>query len=122
MEMLPGATLRTRWRKLPRDAKRDLVKEVAKYQAQLFRHQFPAIGNIFGNPGTQLITEKSPHSTVAVDTKQAQEENQELLPALSQLVSMIFFWGDHITQDVPRGPFTNPEDWIRARLTLVLTD
>ncbi|KFY92572.1 hypothetical protein V498_04857 [Pseudogymnoascus sp. VKM F-4517 (FW-2822)] len=122
MEMLPGATLRTRWRGLSRDAKRDLVKQVAKYQAQLFCHQFPAIGNIFVNPETQLMTKGSPHSTVAADTKQVQGESQQLLPALAQLVSMIFFWGDHITQDVPRGPFTNAEDWIRARLTLVLTD
>lgn len=114
MEMLPGATLRTRWRRLSRDAKRDLVKQVAKYQ-------FPAIGNIFVNPETQLMIKGSPHSTVAADTKQVREENQQLLPALGQLVSMIF-WGDHITQDVPRGPFTNSEDWIRARLTLVLTN
>ncbi|KFY16929.1 hypothetical protein V492_01008 [Pseudogymnoascus sp. VKM F-4246] len=120
MEMLPGATLRTRWRKLSRDAKRDLVEQIAKYQAQLFCQQFPAIGNIFVNPGTQLMTKDSPHSTVAADTKQVQEENQQLLPTLGQLVSMI--WGDYITQDVPRGPFTNAEDWIRARLTLVLTE
>jgi aminoglycoside phosphotransferase len=122
MEMLPGGTLRTRWRKLSEDAKRDLVKQVAKYQAQLFRYKFPAIGNMFVNPGAQLMSKESPHSTVAADTKQAQGESQQLLPALGQLVSMIFFWGDHITQDVPRGPFINTEDWIRARLTLVLTD
>jgi aminoglycoside phosphotransferase (APT) family kinase protein len=31
MEMLPGATLERKWRKLSKDAKRDLVKQVAKY-------------------------------------------------------------------------------------------
>jgi aminoglycoside phosphotransferase (APT) family kinase protein len=122
MEMLPGGTLRTRWRKLSEDAKRDLVKQFAKYQAQLFRHKFPAIGNIFLNSEAQLMSKETPHITVAADSKQEQEESQRLLPALGQLVSMIFFWGDHITQDVPRGPFTNTADWIRARLTLVLTD
>ncbi|KFY19916.1 hypothetical protein V491_04121 [Pseudogymnoascus sp. VKM F-3775] len=64
----------------------------------------------------------SPHSTVSGDTKQVREERQQVLPALGQLVSLVFFWGDHITQDVSRGPFTNAEDWIRACLTLVLSD
>jgi Ser/Thr protein kinase RdoA (MazF antagonist) len=35
---------------------------------------------------------------------------------------LIFFWGDHITQDISRGLFTKSEDWLRARLTLVLAD
>jgi hypothetical protein len=83
--------------------KKDLVKQVAKYQAQLFRHQFPSIGNISVNPGARLMSQESPHSPVAADTKQAQEGSQQLLPAMGQLVSMIFFWGDHITQNVPRG-------------------
>ncbi|TVY36427.1 Altered inheritance of mitochondria protein, mitochondrial [Lachnellula subtilissima] len=124
MEMLPGVTLRTRWRKLSRDAKRDLVKEVAKYEAQLFRYKFPVIGNMFLKPGAQLTSYDSAYIAVLADTQPAQEENQQLpvLPVLGQLVSMVFFWGHHITQDVPRGPFTNSEDWIRARLTLVLTD
>jgi len=124
MEMLPGVTLRTRWRKLSKDAKRDLVKEVAKYEAQLSRYKFPVIGNIFLKPGAQLTSNDSPYIPVLADTKPAQEENQQIpvLPALGPLVSMIFFWGHHITQDVPRGPFTDSEDWIRARLTLILMD
>jgi hypothetical protein len=122
MEMLPGTTLRRRWRKLSKDAKRDLVKQLAKYQAQLFHHKFSVIGNIFVKPEAQLAPNDSPPIPVVIDIKQAREESQQLLPVLGQLVSMIFFWGNHITQDVPRGPFTNAEDWIRARLTLVLTD
>ena len=35
---------------------------------------------------------------------------------------MIFFWGDYIIRDVPRGPFTNNKDQVRAHLTLVPTD
>jgi hypothetical protein len=54
-------------------------------------------------------------------SKQAQEENQQLLAVLGQLVSMVF-WGDHITRDEPRGPFTESADWIRAHLTFALTD
>jgi hypothetical protein len=55
-------------------------------------------------------------------SQQAQQESQKSLPVLGQLVSMVFFRGDHITQDVPRGPFTEGADWIRAHLTFVLTD
>jgi Ser/Thr protein kinase RdoA (MazF antagonist) len=35
---------------------------------------------------------------------------------------MAFFWDNHITHDVPRGPFTESANWIRAHLTLVLND
>lgn len=35
---------------------------------------------------------------------------------------MIFFWGDHINQEVSRGPFMNSQDWSRARLALVIND
>lgn len=36
MEMLPGASLRTRWKGLSGDAKRGLVRKVAGFQAELF--------------------------------------------------------------------------------------
>lgn len=122
MEMLPGTTLRARWRKLPETAKRDLVKQVATYQAQLFRYKFSVIGNMFIKQEAQLTSTRSPYIPITIDTEQAQKRIQHTLPALGQLVSLIFFWGDHITQNVPRGPFSNVEDWIHARLAFVLTD
>ncbi|ESZ96404.1 hypothetical protein SBOR_3236 [Sclerotinia borealis F-4128] len=50
------------------------------------------------------------------------QDSQQMSLTLGQIVSMFFFWGDHITQDVPRGPFTNSKDWLCARLTLVIID
>lgn len=117
MEMLPGATLQTNWRTLSADTKQDIVKQVAKYQAQLIHHRFYAIGNLFVSSEARCMLKESIPSSVAADTN-----NQHLLPVLGQMVSMIFFGGDHITQDEPRGPFTKSEDWIRARLTLIITD
>ncbi|KUJ07009.1 kinase-like protein [Mollisia scopiformis] len=117
MELLPGGTLRSKWRKMSGDRKRDLVKQVVKYQAQLFRHRFEAVGNIFFDFEAQ--------STLDIVTSTPpviKEPRENPLPTIGQLVSMIFFWGNHINQNVPRGPFTNSEDWIRARLTLILTD
>ncbi|MCJ1381219.1 hypothetical protein MMC17_004328 [Xylographa soralifera] len=114
MEMLPGETLRTRWRKLSEDAKRDLVKQVAKYQAQLCQNYLPGIGNIFVDQVVLPMSKQLLRRTVA-------KTKYEVL-FVDRLVSMIFFWGDHIAQDVSRGPFENSQDWIRARLSLVLTD
>lgn len=47
MERIPGRPLRSRWRKTPLHVKEALVKEIAKYQVQLFRQRFSAIGNLF---------------------------------------------------------------------------
>lgn len=76
MEMLPGETLRMRWRKLSGDTKRKLVKQVANYQAQLFCRPFNYIANFFAHPGALPISKQSPHSTIAADTKQAPKERQ----------------------------------------------
>lgn len=47
MEKMPGATLRKRWRKMSWEAKKDIVKDLARFQAQLFDKRFSGIGNIF---------------------------------------------------------------------------
>ena len=41
----------------------------------------------------------------------------EALPDVGRIVSLQFFWGSHIHQDVPRGPFRSSKDWITARLS-----
>jgi len=164
MEMLPGAPLRKKWRKLPMDVKQDLIKQVAEYQTQLFSMQFSGIGNIFIAPshdtapsaepasqgvvteeqrgGDSLVAEASssfnkeaPSSgmenldqseqrepTPEDTTSSSRQDGLPTLPSLGQVVSLIFLWGDHVTQDAPRGPFSNSEDWIRARLNLVFGD
>jgi aminoglycoside phosphotransferase (APT) family kinase protein len=120
MELLPGATLQTKWRKFSVGLKRDLVKEVAQYQAQLFLNEFPAIGNLFYDPEEQCKSRASPRSTIIADMKQAKAESHT--PVLSRVVSIIFFWGqaNQIAPNVPHGPFFNSADWTRARLNLVL--
>jgi hypothetical protein len=40
------------------------------------------------------------------------------VPDVGRIVSMHFFWGSHIHQDIYRGPFRSSKDWITARLTL----
>jgi hypothetical protein len=165
MEMLPGAPLRKKWRKLPTDAKQDLIKKIAEYQMQLFSRQFSGIGNIFLAPSPDSVSREDSPASQAVVTEGQQGDNlpvagacsnskkeaassevensdhpeqSELLhegttinstqddprtlPILGQVVSLIFLWGDHVTRNSQRGPFDNSEDWIRARLKLVLGD
>ena len=110
MEMMPGVPLRKRWRKMSWEAKEEIVRRLVKYQAQLFEKRFEQIGNIF-------VQEKEVHD----------EADRGLVPKerrfiLGRLVSLIFFWGDHLTHDVPRGPFKSSYDWLHTRLQFILTD
>ncbi|KAF7904227.1 hypothetical protein EAF00_001561 [Botryotinia globosa] len=122
MAMLPGGNLRTKWRKLSQDSKQNLVKQIVRYQAQLFRHKFSTIGNIFATPESQLVKGSLSSNILLVSAKGTSQDLQQISLTPRQIVSMFFFWGDHITQDVPRGPFTNSKDWLCARLTLAITD
>ncbi|KAJ8062551.1 hypothetical protein OCU04_009078 [Sclerotinia nivalis] len=122
MTMLSGGNLRTKWRKLSQDSKQNLVKQIVQYQAQLFRHKFSAIGNIFVAPESQLVKGNLSSGILSAGAKGTPQDSQQMSFTLGQIVSMFFFWGDHITQDVPRGPFTNSKDWLYTRLTLIITD
>lgn len=39
---------------------------------------------------------------------------------IGPIVSLPFFWGDHLTQTLPRGPFKTSLEWLRTRLQFVL--
>ncbi|KAF3047801.1 hypothetical protein E8E11_003306 [Didymella keratinophila] len=97
MEMMPGVPLRKCWRKMSWDAKVDIVEHLVLDHTRLFEERFRKIGNIF----------------TSVD---------EGFFDLGRMVSRIFFRGDHLTHDVPRGPFTSSHDCLKARLQSVLTD
>jgi hypothetical protein len=98
MEMMPGVSLRRRWRKMTWHAKETIVRQLVQYQAQLFSKPFSKIGNLF---------------PVAKG-----EEAFELGP----IISLTFFWGDHLTHSVTRGPFKNSYEWLVTRLKFALTD
>ena len=95
MDMVPGTTLHQAWRKMPWDAKEAVVKQLAEHQAQLFEHKFQKIGNLHRQA-----------DKITVD----------------QLVTTIFYQGDHLTHNVVRGPFTSSHEWLKARLQLILAD
>lgn len=91
MTKVPGRTLADTWRTLHFDVKSSLVRELAAHSASLFRNKLRGVGNIYPD---------------------------SILPDVGRIVSMPYFWGDHILQDVERGPFRSARTWISASLAL----
>jgi hypothetical protein len=112
MEKMPGTTLRLRWRKMTWAAKEEIVKQCAKHQSQLFQKQFDKIGNIF--PQSDSVT------ALKNDCSEDSKENNKA--TIGRIVSLIFFWGDHLTHDTPRGPFETSLEWLQTRLNFTLKD
>ncbi len=97
MTKLPGKHLADSWRSLAWPAKRRIVSQFADSSAHLFRNQLAGIGNLYLQPAS---------------------DDEGANYRLGRIVSMQFFWGDHIHQDVCRGPFRSSKDWMAARLSL----
>ena len=77
--------------------KQDIVKRLARYQAQLFDHRFQSISNLY---------------------KDSEESSFEL----GAMVSLHFFWGDRGGRVIHRGPSKNSFEWLTIRLNLVLEE
>ncbi|KAI9704558.1 MAG: hypothetical protein M1820_005471 [Bogoriella megaspora] len=90
MTKVQGETLREAWHSMDFDAKETLVSLFAEYSRSVFRNQQRSIGNLYPNTGSDI----------------------------GRIVSMLFFWGDNIHQDVSRGPFRSSREWMAARIAL----
>ncbi|KFY07810.1 hypothetical protein V492_06808 [Pseudogymnoascus sp. VKM F-4246] len=86
---VPGKHLGDVWRTLSYGAKEALVRRVAGIWAEMFRRPMRGIGNIYSG-GAEV----------------------------GRIVSMQFFWANHVHRDVWRGPFKTSREWILARLEL----
>lgn len=80
MKDTPGTPLYKVWRKMSWDSKETLVRQLAEYQLGMFAHNFQKIGNLY-----------------------AQAEGF----VIDQMVTTIYYQGDHVTKNVIRGPFTS---------------
>lgn len=103
MQRMPGATLSNKWANLSLGAKEKITTTVAGFCAQLFRRRFQNIGNIYASP-------LSPGKLFQSSSKTTYK--------IGRIVSVPFFIGDNIREDVPRGPFTSSLDWLLATLAL----
>lgn len=97
MTKLPGRHLGDAWRTIGCEAKEALVRLIARVWAELFGRPMRGVGNIYSA---------------------SEGEKGTARPEVGRIVSMQFFWGNHIHQDVPRGPFESSRAWMLARLAL----
>lgn len=112
MEMMPGKPMSSRWRKLSWAAKDTLVKRIAHFQAQTYHLEFSGIGNLY-----QLKEDER----IVVDHKALSHENGAKF-MLGRIVSISFFLGRRLYEDVARSPFNNSADWLNACLNLLLLE
>lgn len=103
MELMPGVPAWKQWRSLTMAQKVFLTQRIAEFQAQLFRHNFPRAS--FRGIGTLGCAPESAK------------------PESGQLVSNMFFMGDHINYDgVHRGPFRSSHDWLKSYLDIAMRE
>ncbi|KAE8316483.1 phosphotransferase enzyme family-domain-containing protein [Aspergillus transmontanensis] len=124
MMKMPGRPLKELWRSLSFSAKTSLVGEFAAYSSCLFRNQLQGIRNLYRTASilkdSGLSEATWPAETPAYSNKSPLSEKEHIPAGLDvgSIVSMHFFWGSRILQDVHRGPFRSSSDWITSRLSL----
>ncbi len=111
MERMPGQSLEERWRSMPWTAKEELVKTVALDLARLFRVRFASIGSLYRGQYCAALSEPSPAGSSGAESY-----------LIGPIVSMHFLWENHVTQDVPRGPFSSSREWLDAKLKFIVND
>lgn len=143
MEKMPGRPLCEQWNYMTWDQKEELVKRLAEIWAQVFRHKFREIGNIYQTAKPSLhepadcTAIRSPESATDIPRKlfHVISESPPLPSAtdidknravsgycVGRIVSMPFLWHHRLHYDVYRGPFDSSFDWLAARLTFVTTE
>ena len=83
----------------PCNSQRKCNSLLAAYSSCLFKNHLRGIGNIY--PDSLIL----PHS-----------------PIVQRICSGRFFVGDHILQNLPRGPFCSSKDWIFSYLSFIEHD
>ena len=111
LDRVPGLTLEKAWPQLSWSAKTLLVKSMADVVSQMFQMGSNKIGNVYHGPNSGLPGKS--HS---------QDFNCAPTFVLGRVVSMAFFWEQHIEHDISRGPFLTSQQWLTARLLLTQMD
>jgi hypothetical protein len=111
---MSGKPLREVSRSLSFSANSNLVGEFAAYSSCLFRNQFQGIGNIYSAASAlgdvPLAEATLPDGDSACSTKSPLPELSRGSPQVDRNVSMHFFWGSHILQNVHRGQYDSSRD------------
>ncbi|KAI0015756.1 kinase-like domain-containing protein [Xylariomycetidae sp. FL0641] len=97
MHAVPGRPLSEVWDQVSFGAKQRIVKQLAAFATAVFMKPFTkGIGSIY------LSDSRTPH--------------------VGEAVHMPFFWGEHTSRHLYRGPFRHASDWIGVRLASARDD
>jgi hypothetical protein len=103
-DFVPSRMLADAWKEMSWLKKELVVRKIVNYSVQLFEKRF--------TPLRSLYTTKDPQRLATAELPDAELLGAEYSTDMetfcqSRIVSMPFFWGKHLSCDVPRGPFTN---------------
>lgn len=119
MERVPGTKLSDQWKDMSWMKKELLVRKAVSYAAQLFDTRFNRLGNLYFTKDLQkLSTPEIPN----VSLLGAESSINSTQFCLSKIVSIPFFWGDHVDCNVSKGPFESSKDWVTSQLQLQIFD
>ncbi|KAL2051505.1 hypothetical protein ABVK25_008167 [Lepraria finkii] len=100
-----GTTLEDACYAMSWSAKRKLIDKTVNFSAQLFRLRAPSIGNTYRSADTADIPNDLQCPAIP--------ENK-----VGRIVSMPFFRNDHLSLNIPRGPFSTSREWLAASLAI----
>jgi hypothetical protein len=109
MEFMQGTSAEKRWRTMSMEQKIALTKRFATFQFELsgLEKQESAFKSIGALDSPEINLEADP-------------EAPEATVAPGRMISHEFFEGDHLTYDIPRGPFLSTHDWLSAVLAIII--
>ena len=116
MERIPGTRMdMMKWITMTWMQKELLVRKIVPYTVQMFQTRFRHIVNLYHPDGLHRLNTKQDLDIETVSGPNGMNDQEY---CLSNIVSSNFFRNDRLKQDVPRGPFDNSHDWIKALLDL----
>ncbi|KAF2791777.1 hypothetical protein K505DRAFT_308861 [Melanomma pulvis-pyrius CBS 109.77] len=114
---MPGDWSKVNWLK-----KEVLVRKIISYMVQLFQKRFKQIGSLYIIDDLQQLPKSERPSTAPVTSATPEGIGNSKEYHLSDIISVPFFYIDHLTHDVPRGTFHHSRDWLAARLQFHIND
>ncbi|KAH7385713.1 kinase-like protein, partial [Pyrenochaeta sp. MPI-SDFR-AT-0127] len=119
MERVAGTKVKDQWRHMSWLKKQLLVHKIVAYLSQLFRNRFNQLGNIYAPKDIQEMTTEDKPDTVLLGAEHSCDKSGFVV---GEIVSLPFFYDDHWSIGVFRGPYKHSRDWLTAYLQLAIHD
>jgi aminoglycoside phosphotransferase (APT) family kinase protein len=116
-ERVPGTSLKEAWRTMSWLEKEMLVRKVTVYLTQLFNKRFTRMGNIYTTRDLQNLSEADLPDAMLLSADHSMDATGF---SMSEIVSIPFFYNDHGSVEVERGPYKHSREWLVAQLELAL--